>query len=300
MATPFRFKRLGYVVLGVSDLPRSIAFYRDTLGLDETPSDLKDAAFLRCSDAHHDIILCAAPEPLLLAVGWELESAADLDAAFDHVSALGLAPGRIPKAGRFAFQGDTFALALPDSGLRFEFFVGIDKADAFSARIANIVRIGHVVVGVPEPLRMAAHLTRSLGFRMSDEVDGLIAFLRAHPNPLHHSLAFSKAATPTLNHVNFMVSDIDDIGRALHRLKRADVPIVYGPGRHTPSDSIFLYFLEPDGMTLEYSFGMEEFPEYNPRDARTLPFAPQVMDSWGSVRDPRMGAKGRVAAFYEA
>ena len=45
------------------------------------------------------------------------------------------------------------------------------------------------------------------------------------------------------------------------RLRKAEVPIVYGPGRHPPSGSFFLYFLDPDGMTLEYSHGMEEFPE---------------------------------------
>jgi 2,3-dihydroxy-p-cumate/2,3-dihydroxybenzoate 3,4-dioxygenase len=48
------------------------------------------------------------------------------------------------------------------------------------------------------------------------------------------------------------------------RMKKKQVPIVFGPGRHPPSGSVFLYFLEPDGMTLEYSFGMEEFPEREP------------------------------------
>src|SRR3546814_9826763 len=50
------------------------------------------------------------------------------------------------------------------------------------------------------------------------------------------------------NHVNFMVSDIDDVGRAINRMKAANVPIVFGPGRHEPSGSIFLYFLDPDGI----------------------------------------------------
>ena len=54
-----------------------------------------------------------------------------------------------------------------------------------------------------------------------------------------------------------MVTDIDDIGKAVYRARKLDAPIVFGPGRHPPSESSFFYFLDPDGMTLEYSFGME-------------------------------------------
>lgn len=41
-------------------------------------------------------------------------------------------------------------------------------------------------------------------------------------------------------------------------------------------------------MTLEYSFGMEEFSEVDPREVRRLPMAPKYIDEFGSVRVPRM------------
>jgi 2,3-dihydroxy-p-cumate/2,3-dihydroxybenzoate 3,4-dioxygenase len=50
---------------------------------------------------------------------------------------------------------------------------------------------------------------------------------------------------------------------------------------------MFLYFLDPDGLTMEYSFGMEAFSETQPRAPRTLPLAPEWLDEWGSDRDPR-------------
>jgi 2,3-dihydroxy-p-cumate/2,3-dihydroxybenzoate 3,4-dioxygenase len=92
-----------------------------------------------------------------------------------------------------------------------------------------------------------------------------------------------------------MVSTIDDIGRALHRLHRHDVPVVWGPGRHPPSDSVFLYFLDPDGLTLEYSFGMEAFDAHDPRAPHDLPGGPTTVDAWGAPRDPRLGAVGAIA-----
>jgi 2,3-dihydroxy-p-cumate/2,3-dihydroxybenzoate 3,4-dioxygenase len=57
---------------------------------------------------------------------------------------------------------------------------------------------------------------------------------------------------------------------------------------------VFFYFLDPDGMTLEYSFGMEEFNEVDPRTPRSLPMAAESIDTWGSVRDPRMGQLGDI------
>jgi 2,3-dihydroxy-p-cumate/2,3-dihydroxybenzoate 3,4-dioxygenase len=95
-----------------------------------------------------------------------------------------------------------------------------------------------------------------------------------------------------------MVSAIDDIGIAINRFKRAGVPIVFGPGRHPASESVFLYFLDPDGLTLEYSFGMEEFPEVAPRQARVLPPVPESIDVWGGIRDPRMSATGLVQPYH--
>lgn len=73
-----------------------------------------------------------------------------------------------------------------------------------------------------------------------------------------------------------------------------DVPIIYGPGRRYPSDSIFFYFLDPDGLTLEYSFGMEEFAGLQPRKPRLLELFRAIGDTWGGERDPRMGAVGNI------
>jgi 2,3-dihydroxy-p-cumate/2,3-dihydroxybenzoate 3,4-dioxygenase len=93
-----------------------------------------------------------------------------------------------------------------------------------------------------------------------------------------------------------MVTEIDDIGRGLNRVNRNKVPVVFGPGKHPASGSVFLYYLEPDGMTLEYSFGMEEFTEVDPRAPRVIPLSPENIDAWGSPRDPRMSSSGAMDA----
>jgi 2,3-dihydroxy-p-cumate/2,3-dihydroxybenzoate 3,4-dioxygenase len=118
--------------------------------------------------------------------------------------------------------------------------------------------------------------------------------MRAHPNPLHHTLAILASDKDKLHHVNFMTTDIDDIGSAYHRMHKAQVEIVFGPGRHLPSESIFLYFLDPDGMTIEYSFGMETFPEEGAREPRMLEPTPDTLDTWGGLPAPAFAQVGAI------
>ena len=81
---------------------------------------------------------------------------------------------------------------------------------------------------------------------------------------------------------------------------KAQVPIVNGPGRHPPSGSMFLYYLDPDGITVEYSFGMEEFPAEGARKPRVMEPIKASIDYWDSFLDPRkatVGAVERLAPF---
>lgn len=104
----------------------------------------------------------------------------------------------------------------------------------------------------------------------------------------------AKSGAPGRHHINFMVSEIDDIGRAQHRMARGGVPVVFGPGRHPISGSVFIDFLDPDGLTLEYSFGMETFDAANVRAPRGWPAKPESADAWGA---PRRRATGSLGAL---
>jgi 2,3-dihydroxy-p-cumate/2,3-dihydroxybenzoate 3,4-dioxygenase len=286
MTHPIRYSRLGYAALQVTDLAASTCFYADIMGLTLERHDTA-TAWLRCSDKPYDLILEAGDAPGLSRVGFELENAAELARAFGHIASVGLSP---------VWTDDkSFRFCNPDTGLELDFYAEPPKADTpYSPRLAHIVRLGHVVLNVASYPAAHRFWVEQLGFEISDHVPGKIAFLRCWPNPLHHSLALLTGESDGLNHFNFMVTDIDDIGRAMNRMKAADVPIVFGPGRHLPSGSIFLYMLDPDGMSTEYSFGMEEFPEVGGRPPRELEPKPEVLDTWGSIADPRFGKTGAI------
>jgi 2,3-dihydroxy-p-cumate/2,3-dihydroxybenzoate 3,4-dioxygenase len=153
--------------------------------------------------------------------------------------------------------------------------------------VAEAIRgAGHEVVAVDAAEADDLHLGRAL--RFSDPYTGA-----TH----EYFVTMAQAAgvwTPTVAAIQRMVEEIDDIGRGLWRFNKNNVPVVRGPGRHPPSGSVFLYVLDPDGITVEYSYGMEEFPEQDAREHRVLPPVPESIDYWDGPTDPRLGKIGVI------
>ena len=85
-----------------------------------------------------------------------------------------------------------------------------------------------------------------------------------------------------------------NIGIQVNRLKDHNVPILFGPGRHHPSGSVFLYFADPDGISIEYSQGMEAFPEEGAREPRRLEPSKETIDEWGGTPQPEFGQVGKL------
>ena len=293
---PFRYRKPGYVALNVTDVERSVRFYRDLVGLLLEAQEGNEAAYLRCSDDHHNLVLYKSDVPGLKRMAFELESADDLERAARHIAAAGWSLREVPEAeARRLKQGRTLRFRIPDSTLVFEFYAQMERAaGAYAPSVAKIQRLGHVVVRCANRDAVLRTLTEQLNFRVSDHFADQVAFLRCFPNPYHHSFGVARSDADGLHHVNFMVTDVDDVGRATNRMRQAGVEVVYGPGRHDISNSIFFYYLDPDGLTIEYSFGMEEFPEESPRPPRELPLRPEILDSWGGAPAPKFGKGGVV------
>jgi 2,3-dihydroxy-p-cumate/2,3-dihydroxybenzoate 3,4-dioxygenase len=291
-----RYDRLGYIALTVTDPERSMQFYRDMVGVDAEVASDGESVFLRCSDRHHDLVLSRGPAPALKRIGWEMESSSALASVREHMQSLDIevVPVSNAEAGMLGIS-EAIRISEPTTGATFEFYAKMDKAQKpFAPKHTEIARLGHIVLSSPRKDETEKFLVEHLNFRVSDRIGPAATFMRCFPNPLHHSFGVGPGEASSLGHINFMVTDIDDIGRANVRMKKNDVPIAYGPGRHPTSNSIFFYFLDPDGITVEYSFGMEEFPEIDPRDPRVFPMAPESFDTWGGSPETAFGKVGTV------
>ena len=60
------------------------------------------------------------------------------------------------------------------------------------------------------------------------------------------------------------------------------------------SGSVFQYFADPDGFTVEYTSGMEEFPETAARQPRMLDKSYNTTDIWDGEKPLNLPNQGRV------
>ncbi len=70
---PVRPRKLGHVVIGSTDLAASERFFIEGVGFKISDSVTGLASFLRCSTDHHNLLVQAAPVPLLHHTSWQVD-----------------------------------------------------------------------------------------------------------------------------------------------------------------------------------------------------------------------------------
>jgi catechol 2,3-dioxygenase-like lactoylglutathione lyase family enzyme len=156
-------------------------------------------------------------------------------------------------------------------------------------------KLSHVVLNSPDPERSMAFYTERLGFKVSGWLENWFGFLRCTPD--FHSLAFVRAPHANLNHLSFELRGYDEYMRGVGRALQSGVPMYWGIGKHTPADSTFAYFRDPNGFTSEYSAPQEMIVDDGAYKPRTW-LNSENKDEWGTARTqnlPEDRAMGRSA-----
>ena len=301
MPVNFRYRKLGYVALNVTDVARTTEFGTRTFGLENTGVGPSGEQFLSCGPEHHDLVLYPSKEPGLVRGAWELETPDDVERACAHYESLGLKPVKLSQEEKDVLGlgvWPAFRVREPTVGLCHEYYSKM----TYRARVrpqgpTSFKHLGHFGVNTPNVREATEYAEKNMGFICSDILGNYIGVLmRAFPNPNHHSFAYlpAKDGKKQLNHVAFMVESIDDIGKLFNRIEAHGVKRAFGIGRHPTSGSIHLYIFDPDSMVWEYTLGMEQFPETGAREARLMSAAPEDYDLWGAVPKPGFGGSGNV------
>lgn len=296
MAVDFRYRKLGYLSLHVSDIEKSTAFATDVYGMDLAGEGDGGARFFRVGPGHHDIMLVPADKPAFARSSWELESEDDLDRALAHYQRIGLSPQLVAQdEAKMLGLERAFRIVEPKLNTVWEYYARMSYTSVPRKNTLTKFKGGkHYGLVVPDCKAVTDYMTENMGFLVSDYLEGWGAsLLRAFPNPNHHSIAplGFPAPKPMFHHLAFMVEEIDDIGKLFNRIKRFDVEIQFGIGRHPTSGSIHLYIYDPDYFVWEYTLGMEQFPETGAREPRLMSAAPENLDLWGAQPDTRHAAK---------
>ena len=120
---PFNIIRSSHVVLDVTDLDASCAFYETTVGLHVEDADDK-AVYLRGSEEHqhHSLVLRKAPVAACSRLGFKVGNDGDLDKAASFFSENGIAYAFADQP----FQGRTLQFTDP-AGFQLELYATMEK-----------------------------------------------------------------------------------------------------------------------------------------------------------------------------
>ena len=124
------------------------------------------------------------------------------------------------------------------------------------------LRLGHVLVFTPDPLRSVEFFSKALGMNLSDRAQDVIAFMGAARNTDHHVVAFAKGPAVGFHHASFQVVDPDEVGRGGRALVEKAGRHDWGFGRHTIGSNYFHYIQDPWGSWFEYFSDMDFIDDY--------------------------------------
>jgi hypothetical protein len=148
-------------------------------------------------------------------------------------------------------------------------------------------RLGHVVVGAPDPRRAFEFFLQGIGFQSSDRIGEALNFMRCSTD--HHNLLVQPSPVPHLNHYAFEFDDIDAVGLAASRYLRSRSPDhdVLGLGRHALGSNVFWYVKDPCGTMSEFYSDMDCIPDQEEWERRKEA-APAALGVWGPQHPPEV------------
>lgn len=271
------------VALTVPDLELAEAFFTNTWHL-QVAARTPDAVYLRGAGTDHHLLALhqAAGAAQIVHVTLRARSQQALALAAQKTEAAGgqvlTAPAPLMEPG----GGHAVTLADPD-GRVFRLVHGDEQVNAIDAPDMP-VRLAHVVLNSSDVESTRQFLEQALDFSMSDRTR-IMAFMRCNSD--HHSVALGDTDNNALNHIAFLMPDLDAVMRGGGRMKDAGYPIEWGPGRHGPGDNAFNYFVGPFDIVIEYTAEVEQIDDsYQTGQPTDWTWPTGRVDQWGISQPP--------------
>ncbi len=258
----FSITRAGHIEFRVTDLERARHFYVEVLGFLENGRDDQHLYLGGLEEReHHGLTLRLADSPGVSHLAFRVADPGDLE-RLARLYAENGRPTRWLAPGEEAGQGR--ALRVQDAtGLPLEFYHEMERRDWRLQRFdqyrgANVMRLDHFNVQVPQVQAAYDWFTQTLGFYCSEltvteeEPPSLwAAWLHRKQNV--HDIALMNGVGPRLHHAGFWLANQESVLRACDVLAASGYAdsIERGPGRHGISNALFVYLRDPDGNRIE-------------------------------------------------
>lgn len=275
------------VELGTTDLSVSVDFYTRIWGL-EVVAEAGDKVFLAATgDDFHVLELKQSDRNELRKITFRARSAEDLTSLFSKAVSAGCVVLRGLGKADAPSGGDRFVIREPQGSV-LEFVHG-DRRRQGTIVANRPHRLAHVNINSAEIEALSGFYQSVLGFRLTDR-SKLMAFLCCNTD--HHAVVLAEAPVNGLNHVAFLMPDLESVMRGSGYVIDQGFPIGWGVGRHGPGDNVFAYFVDPQGVVVEYTAEVLQVDDsYRVRGPEEWVWPPGRTDHWGIAPPKSDGCK---------
>ncbi|MBB4008459.1 VOC family protein [Allorhizobium taibaishanense] len=273
----FPVTALRSVEISTPDLAGSVDFYTRVWGL-TVAAEVDDKVFLSATgDDFHVLELKAGDKAELRKTTFRAASADALAALLARCRDAGctvmreLGPADAPSGGQ------RFVVREPQ-GAVLEFVHGDLRKPAKTVE-NQVLRLAHVNINSSEIEALSSFYQDVLGFQLTDR-SKMMAFLRCNDD--HHAVVLAEAPVNGLNHIAFLMPDLESVMRGSGRVVDHGYPIGWGVGRHGPGDNVFAYFVDPTGVVVEYTAEVLQVDDtYRVKGPDEWVWPPGRTDHWG-------------------
>ena len=269
--------RLTSITLGVPDVSASSTFMRE-FGLTE-----QGDGWFATRDGGNQLLLESAPRRTLQRFGVGASDPADLTAIAARVTESGLgavvesSPERLvlrePVTGLLVDISVVGPYGTPGSETTVNRPGAVERSDVPAASVltnepVRPSNLTHAVMVTPDQPTTLRFFVDVVGFEVSDQIPGIIAFTRC--GALHHNLAIQAGPAAYPHHIAFEMDNIDDVVRGGQFMVDQDPERhAWGIGRHAIGSNWFWYLRDPSGLFVEYTADIDRITtsaDYRPKD----------------------------------
>ena len=268
-------------------------YYLEVWGLQSAGEDRRARYLRAASTEHHILSLHPADRRGLHHLSFSLDGREAVDAAATELERRGTT--LVAQPDYLSEPGGGYGLRFLDPENRcIELSAGVaEHPNGWSTGKVAPRRLCHVGLNTPWFEQIVEFYTDVLGFRVSDWNEDQMAFLRCDRR--HHVIVFSRADYASVNHVAYVMANVDDVMKGVSNLRARGQEPAWGPGRHGPGNNIFCYYKDPAGYVNEFSSDIEFIEDEAMHKPAVWRRVPETADLWGTAGAPSPDVRKAMA-----
>ncbi len=260
-----KIAKLGYVSLQTSDMETSVNFFQEVIGLECTEQRGDSYYFRAWGDfEHHSLVLSPGDTGKVTHFALRTKREEDVNLFAEQLSNKGYEVEKVP-AWTTPGIGEAIRFTAP-SGHRIELYYDIQRPQVEDHRKSVLKnqtykswakgisprRLDHINIHTcADAKSVYSFFVDELGFRINECIEDESGTLLAgwmSVTELVHDIALvtheKLVTTARFHHISYWLDDVGDILRAADILRESNLQFI-GPGKHSISQAIYLYVIDP-------------------------------------------------------